>query len=271
MDDTGSGASTRARCAVHADRDASKTCARCGNFGCEACFSDAAGARFELCASCREREGVGQIPWERPGGVLRRYSATIEAAIREPSLTFGALRGGLVSRSLTFALISCTLGVSPFMIAGALLALAFGSSGMGGSEITSVLIGPVLYPAASLFCFSLTGVIFHAAARLAGGRASFGDSMRAAWYTTAWEPIAALIAPLFCIPALGVLLVGAMSAVSAWWRVVALRAFAVGAHGLSRNRALVVASVAGLVLLMMWVTPVVLVIGFAIWQRTRTH
>lgn len=263
----GSGASTFAQCAVHAGREASQTCTRCGNFGCEACFVDAAGARFERCASCREREGVGQIPWEGQGGVLRRYTATIEAAIRTPSATFGALRGGELRGAITFALISCGIGMSPYVLGALALAAALSTRDAGLADVVILVVTPVLYPAISLFCFSLAGATFHGAARVAGGRASFRESMRAGCYTTAWEPIAGIIAPLVCIPALGVVLVGVMSTVSAVWRMTALRAFAERAHGLSRARATVVSAVAAFALLLMWVTPMVLVIGFAIYQR----
>lgn len=268
MDQTGSGASAGAQCAVHAGREASQTCTRCGNFGCETCFADAAGARFDRCASCREREGIGQIPWEGQGSLFRRYTATVEAALRTPTATFGALRGGELRGAITFAVISCGIGMSPYVLGALALGAAFSTDDRGLASAAILAVTPVLYPAISLVFFSLAGATFHAAARLAGGRASFRESMRAGCYTTAWEPVAGIIAPLVCIPALGVLLLGVMSTVSAVWRVTALRAFAERVHGLSRGRATAVSAVAAFALLLMWVTPVVLVIGFAIYQRS---
>lgn len=53
-----------ALCAVHADRQASETCARCGAFMCETCteYGD-----FDTCPTCRERTGTGDWPYERSG------------------------------------------------------------------------------------------------------------------------------------------------------------------------------------------------------------
>ena len=51
-----------AKCALHPDRTASHTCARCGNFTCDEC--NATGTET-MCPSCRDLAGAGAFPFTR--------------------------------------------------------------------------------------------------------------------------------------------------------------------------------------------------------------
>ncbi|MBZ4374498.1 hypothetical protein [Corallococcus sp. AS-1-6] len=55
MSDVDFGRAMGASCALHPGREATGTCARCGNFTCDACSQDGASPR---CPTCRERSGA---------------------------------------------------------------------------------------------------------------------------------------------------------------------------------------------------------------------
>ena len=48
-----------AKCAIHPDRIATRTCSRCGNFTCEEC--NAAGVEA-MCPTCRNLTGANAFP-----------------------------------------------------------------------------------------------------------------------------------------------------------------------------------------------------------------
>lgn len=55
-------AGAEAICALHSDRAATGTCERCGDYVCDECTDS---GRFALCASCRDRTGLGDFPLNR--------------------------------------------------------------------------------------------------------------------------------------------------------------------------------------------------------------
>jgi len=275
MEATGPGierASEVARCAVHADQPATSACTRCGNFACHACLGDGGGPGFGRCAACREREGVGRMPWEGEGSILQRYGGTCRVAITEPRVTFGGMRSASPGSAVRFALISSVLGFAPLLLLVPLVLLYIASraTDSGAPDAMGMLAIPcaiAFYPAMSFLYFSSIGVMFHGLARLAGGRGSFADSMRAGWYSSAWEPISALSMALYCIPLLGLLVVVGASGASAIWRTIGLRAFAERRHGLSPGRALAVSVLTAGFWLTCSITGFALVVGFALYQR----
>jgi len=52
-------------CAIHADRPASFTCARCGDFGCDACARRVVPAAMPLCDACWRARELHVIPMSR--------------------------------------------------------------------------------------------------------------------------------------------------------------------------------------------------------------
>lgn len=56
-------------CALHAETAARSTCARCGNYMCDACSED---GEHEHCPPCRERIGIGSFPLRRDAWSVRQ-------------------------------------------------------------------------------------------------------------------------------------------------------------------------------------------------------
>lgn len=266
-----------AACARHADRPALGPCTRCGDFVCRECLGEGTEGR---CQRCREREGDHLLAWERPQLGWRRYPSTFVEAFRAPTRTFGQTFRGAVGPAARFAWLSSMVGFSPLLALGglfivvALLAPGVLPPGEDGPRhydpaflCVAMPCAMLFYPSLSFVYFSGIGVVHHVLARLLGGRASLSQSMRAAYYTSAWEPLAALLMLTYVVPLLGLAgLVGGYIG-SGLWRTVALKAFGERGHGLSPGAATLAAAAAAFFWQAVLGLPLVAVVGFAIWQR----
>lgn len=256
-------------------------CVRCGNFACTECLGPPERSGYGHCAECREREGFADVPWEAIGEPWwRRYAATVRLAIAEPVRTFSSVGTGSIGSPAGFAALSSFVGFSPLVLV--ILPVAMGlflfmPELLPGREpvsvdATSILLAvvpcaAVFYPSLSFLYFSTIGLFFHVAALALGGKASLSDSVRAAYYTSAWEPISALVLCVYCVPLIGVLLVLGMWVVGAVWRGIALKAYAERAHGLSSGSATIAAAFAAGFWLLVWLAMVVLVVAITIADR----
>lgn len=264
-------------CAVHADRPAVRTCERCGNFACRACLATDEDPDGGLCGACLSREG--QVPWEaKDKPWWRRYLETTSAALKAPTATFARLGARPLGPSVGFAALSSVVGFSPLLALVPLImaALAFiPSAGRDTADIPmAVMLAAVpcallFYPTLSFIYFTSIGGILHVSAMAMGGKASFGQSLRAAYYTTAWEPISALVFCVYCVPFIGVVAVLGVSVAGAIWRGIALKAFTERVHGLPSNAATAVAVIAAGTWLTVWLGVLALLVAFALFERMR--
>lgn len=81
-----------ARCAVHPDRQARVTCARCGNYACEACETKSDGGEA-ICKACEAIGDLGGvIPWEQRNeiGIPRAFVQTVLGVTTKPWELFAA-------------------------------------------------------------------------------------------------------------------------------------------------------------------------------------
>ena len=268
-------------CARHLDRAATMACVRCGNFACAECLGPPERSHYGHCADCRDREGFADIAWESTEGPWwRRYAATARAAITEPTRTFSSVGTGPVGPPAAFAALSSLVGFSPLIFV--ILPLAMGllfvmpdimptgerlEPGMGGILLAFVPCAAVFYPSLSFIYFTTIGLLFHVASLALGGKASISESMRAVYYTTAWEPISALALCVYCVPLIGVLLVLGLWVTGAVWRGMALKAYAERTHGLSSGQATLAAAFAAGFWLVVWGAVMVIAVGFALSER----
>jgi len=81
-----------AQCAIHVGQPFTAICSRCGTYMCSACTED---GRFETCAACRARTGMGRL-------TLRRDAWTFEAALRH---AFAAYRQNFVTLTIAFVIL----------------------------------------------------------------------------------------------------------------------------------------------------------------------
>jgi len=82
-----------ARCAIHPDREAARTCVRCGNYMCSACTSE---GTTGLCLTCASRVGgTGAFPYSREhftlDGLLNLSLSRWKASWLLLTLGFGAI------------------------------------------------------------------------------------------------------------------------------------------------------------------------------------
>jgi hypothetical protein len=85
-----------ARCAFHAERRASSTCGRCGNFLCAACAIPSPWDERTYCKECLARleaeGGGGLVPWEdRRESVMARFWRTVGQVLFSPGQFFQQL------------------------------------------------------------------------------------------------------------------------------------------------------------------------------------
>lgn len=208
-----------AKCAVHAEADATFGCVRCGSFGCEACcFSDVDGV-----ATCRDCADLGlgrPVPWEQRKeiGRVRAFWQTAMLASRSPTRFFrtpSTVPGAM--GAVLHAVLASTIGLMvSYLMAGFLVLL-------GGGATAAFLPGPDAAPLGTIMagygCFimgltpmallagpanALLGVGYAAAAAHAtlalGGKATakFEDTLRAVSYANApylwqWVPLAGMV------------------------------------------------------------------------------
>lgn len=247
------------RCAVHADRDARRApCARCGSYACELCFER---PDETLCRSCRERVGE-TIPWERDeGGVLARYWGTLVHVLPAPYTAFQGIREhhGLGS-ALIFAGLSNLLSYglpmllcTPCMV-GLLAMVGLDAPRDREAPVEVVLAAtacvmlslPAMIAAIQLALSLFVGLLYHGAARLAGGVGSLSESLRAALFTNVLAPVSAAAWVLGRIPILGILITLASYGLTLLWQTFALAGHAHGVHRIQDNRAWLVAAVPAL-------------------------
>lgn len=259
------------RCAVHADREARRTpCERCGNFACEACFDR---EDETLCATCRERVGEG-IAWEREdlGGPSTRLWETVKQVLPAPYTSFERLgEGAGLTTSIYFAfLINVASYGAPFLVCAPCILLALGSVGTNdeipGTPRSAIVLAtcvvtfaiPFLIAVFGLVGSTLQACVYHLAARVAGGTASFVSSLRACLYLQVTAPIGAVVWLLGRIPLVGLLLTLLWYATSLVWQTFALAGHAKGMHRIDAHRAWLVAAVPALALIAAFVAAFVL-------------
>lgn len=239
------------RCAIHPEHLARREpCARCGSYACEACFVS---PTETLCASCRARVGAG-IAWEREPsrGVLERLWTTLVETLPSPYGTFEGIREGGLTSALLFALLVNVLsyGVPMLLCAPCMLgAFAFlpetggvPRSWMLGIAVAVVVLLPPLAAGLQVATSLALGLVYHASALVAGGRASLTSSLRAMLFTHVLAPISAAAWVLGRIPILGFVISLASYVGNAVWQTFALAGHARGAHGIDDWRAWLVAA-----------------------------
>ncbi|NBD10191.1 zinc ribbon domain-containing protein [Corallococcus silvisoli] len=98
-------------CAVHPQWRSVATCPRCGVFACARCLR--AGREGAICATCLEREPLGQVPWDQREelGTLKAFWKTCFGMLMRPTETLRGLNPDApVSSSLGFVLLSAIAG-----------------------------------------------------------------------------------------------------------------------------------------------------------------
>lgn len=213
-------APTSAMCAVHEGAQSHAVCGRCGNFVCPLCLDDT-GPLPDLCAECREREGGGQIAWERvEGNWLGRWWRTTRDVLTRPTHTIERARPGSLPLALGYAaLTAAILGT----ILGGIGACAVGASGAlgifdqlladAGETVPRelfyavlaavVLVYPILAIVAAATSIVFRTSIFHVTAILLGARGGFGDSLWSVCYLHAIMLVVLPMLVLQQIPVVG--------------------------------------------------------------------
>ncbi|MFB1483402.1 YIP1 family protein [Corallococcus sp. RDP092CA] len=90
------------------------TCPRCGAFACARCLRQ--GPEGAVCATCHEREPLGQLPWDRRGelGILKAFWQTCFGMLVRPTeMLRGVNPDGSVGSSLGFVFLSAIAGFLP--------------------------------------------------------------------------------------------------------------------------------------------------------------
>jgi len=209
-------APSKPRCATHPDRFArSVACARCGNYGCEACFSIDNDA---YCTTCADRVGM-VLPWENSseGGVFRRLINTCSHLAQAPYERFGNIGDGDLGRALSFTATIASVSIgSLVLLCSPFLGLGLLALGMDDPTPNLALIIPTFIVVALIFPFFVAamhmlsnliwGSIYHVGAKLAGGEASYISSLRAAQYQSILIPLDILVSSASNIPLIGPLI-----------------------------------------------------------------
>jgi hypothetical protein len=260
------------RCAVHPEREARRApCERCGNYACEPCFERPDDA---LCAACRERVGDG-VAWEREdlGGPSTRLWETVKQMLPAPYTTFERLgEGDGLPSALYFAfLVNLASYGAPFVLCAPCILLAIGTINPDDPDTsrTAIVLAtcvitfaiPLVVAAFSVVGSFLQSLVYHAAALVAGGTASFASSLRACLYLQVTAPIAAVVWLLGRIPLFGFVLTLLWYTASLVWQTFALAGHAKGMHRIDSQRAWLVAAVPAIVLVVAFLGLFVLFFG----------
>lgn len=271
-------APTKPRCATHPERFArSVACARCGNYACEACFSVDNDA---YCSACSERVGM-VVPWENSneGGIFRRLLNTCTHLGQAPFERFGNIGDGDLGRALSFTATIATVSLgslvllcSPFLgLALLMLGMDAPSSDTGPGPLILVpifivcaLVFPFFVAAMHMLFNLIWGSIYHAAAKLAGGEASYTSSLRVAQYQSILIPVDILISFVSNFPLIGPMISLGWLAAKNVLCIFAFAGHATKQHRLQGATAWFVASVPALIGLCMIATAVVLVVLFTL-------
>jgi hypothetical protein len=117
-------------CAAHADRAASMSCDRCGNFLCGECAQPSPWGFETYCTDCLSKleaeGGGGRIPWEdRSGFFLGRYWRTVKQVLTTPDDFFRRMpaRGLVPAITFQYHTMAYILGVGLLVFAIALRGL----------------------------------------------------------------------------------------------------------------------------------------------------
>ncbi|RKH45505.1 zinc ribbon domain-containing protein [Corallococcus sp. AB049A] len=98
-------------CAVHPEWRSVATCQRCGAFACARCLRQ--GPEGAICATCHEREPLGQLPWDQREelGTLKAFWRTCFGMLMRPTETLkGVNPDASVGSSMGFVLLSAIAG-----------------------------------------------------------------------------------------------------------------------------------------------------------------
>ena len=273
--------SAKPRCATHPERFArSAACARCGNYACEACFSI---DNDLYCTTCADRVGR-VVPWENSseGGVFRRLLSTCKHLAEAPFERFGHIGDGDLGRALSFtaSITLASYGV-PFLFCGPFVLLGFGlmaanwqgddQGGLGLAVLipmlfVGALIAPFLAAASSMLSALIWGSVYHGAAKLAGGQASYSSSLRVAQYQSILVPADVLVSFVSNVPMIGPLISLGWLAAKNVLSIFAYAGHATTQHRLQGSTAWLVAAVPTIlaVLLVVALVVAVLVLIFAV-------
>ncbi len=259
-------------CAVHADRPARRTpCERCGSYACEPCFERDDEA---LCAACRERVGE-TVAWERDelGGSFERMSQTVKQLVPAPYRSFERLgEGNGFWSAVGFAVFVNFVSFGmPMLLCSPCLVLGLGAMPTDGRDgggavlfgtACGFMIGfPLGAAAFAVIGAGINAVLYHLAARVAGGVGTFTSSVRACLFLHALAPISSLVWILGRVPLVGIAFTLAWYLAALVWQTFALAGHAKGIHRIDSQRAWLVAAVPALALVASTVAIVVLFFG----------
>jgi hypothetical protein len=172
-----------ARCALHAESEATFVCSRCGAFACEACR----GSQEGLCRACEERKGESREGLEL--GWLFRESAAVFVPSLPVVMGLGGLLGGL-------AVAQSWLSQG----APSQLTLLKAASAGSASSVAMVLVNRAVILLGNLVCIRLW------AAMAQGASPSLGDAAAKALPRWGWAvllelatTVATALATLACV------------------------------------------------------------------------
>lgn len=177
-----------ARCAVHADVQATGACSRCGTFGCGACLTQHE-AQW-LCLPCLEREL--RLPWDDrlDLGVVRAWWRTSLRMMASPAKTLAhAGRPDTIGGSALYALFSTLVASGPtwFLCLGGSMVVTLMTRARlsdGAPPTLNTLIGFAVMTVASLVLVTGSELVFlgleHVVLVLSGSKPrSFSTTCRA--------------------------------------------------------------------------------------------
>lgn len=198
------------------------------------------------------------VPFEGTGGFFARFTAQLGDITVRPIDAGRAMAGGdgTLGPALLFGAICSLLGYLPVLtclpcVLVLVPALATspnlppGLAAMESGMLCGAVGGaPFFLVGSHLFVDLLFAVCFHGIAKAAGGRGTFGQSLRAALYTrgiTAWLAVLwFVVVPLSCIPFLGTVVHFCTRAAMVVWTGLTLFGAAESVHGLPQDRAIMV-------------------------------
>ena len=245
---------TSAMCAVHEGAQSHAVCGRCGNFVCPLCLDDT-GPLPDRCAECREREGGGQIAWERDeGNWLGRWWRTTRDVMTRPTDTIERCRPGSTPLALGYAALTAAILGTILGGLGACAVAAIGALGIFDQVLAEagaalppglfyavlaavVLIYPILAIIGAATSIVFRTIIFHLTAVLLGARGGFGDSL---WSVCYLHAIMLVVLPMLLlqqIPIVGVAVSLLSTLLMETWYALQLTTVARRYHGLSAGRA----------------------------------
>jgi hypothetical protein len=217
-----------ASCALHPERPASATCARCGNFTCDECNPDRRG----WCPTCRQQSGKAPAreptPWERRSelGVARALWLTWHQTLFAPEKFWSSVQpDGPTADAFFYGWVLVAMGAVPSALMNLLqfqnLSSQWGALSSQLSELSPAFtraievvsshpgIFAIVILLATLFFYPLslliTSALIHLGCLLFGaGKNGFGATLRVVAYASApvvlaWIPIVGAAAGLYVL------------------------------------------------------------------------